>query len=203
MHADERDDPAAPTGHRSGISACRGVVAAHRRVAGEHAPRALSELRPPASKQSIKEAEERLGFPLPGDLRESLLCHDGDTSLLGVLPCRRLYSVAEIIASREMRMDGWEPDDPDQAETPWWGTQWVPFAGSDGDEQFIEAGPGMWHNHLGDAGHADQACFLGWPSLGSWLHETAESMAQHNNQSWFGAVPRPKVDDKGRIDWWD
>ncbi|WP_405435240.1 SMI1/KNR4 family protein [Streptomyces avidinii] len=169
----------------------------------EHAPGALSELRPPASKQSIKEAEERLGFQLPADLRESLLCHDGDTSLLGVLPCRRLYSVAEIIEIREMRMDIWEPDDPDQAETPWWGAQWVPFAGSDGDEQFIEAGPGPWHNHLGDAGHAEQAYFLGWPSLGSWLHETAESMAHHNNESWFGAVAPPKVDDKGRTDWWD
>ncbi|MFJ3966114.1 SMI1/KNR4 family protein [Streptomyces sp. NPDC090036] len=108
----------------------------------EHAPRALSELRPPASKQSIKEAEDRLGFQLPADLRESLLCHDGDTFPLGVLPCQRLYSVAEIIEIREMRMDIWEPDSAEQAETPWWGTWWVPFAGSDGDEQFIKRGQG-------------------------------------------------------------
>ncbi|WP_390899368.1 SMI1/KNR4 family protein, partial [Streptomyces mirabilis] len=57
-----------------------------------HASKALADLRPPASWQSIQEAESRLGFPLPADLRESLRCHDGDTSLLGVLPCRRLYS---------------------------------------------------------------------------------------------------------------
>ncbi|MEV5237934.1 SMI1/KNR4 family protein [Streptomyces cinnamoneus] len=160
------------------------------------------ELRPPASQQSIEEAEARLGCPLPGDLRESLLCHDGDTSLVGVLPCQRLYSVEEIIETREMRMEIWEADDPDQAETPWWGRNWVPFAGSDGDEHFVEAGPGLWHNHLGDAVHDDQAYFLGWPSLGSWLHETAEAMA-HHDQSWFGAVPLPKVDGEGRIDWQD
>ncbi|MFK0026171.1 hypothetical protein [Streptomyces sp. NPDC090798] len=36
--------------------------------------------------QSLEEAESSLGFPLPADLRESLRCHDGETSLLGALP---------------------------------------------------------------------------------------------------------------------
>ncbi|MET9388515.1 SMI1/KNR4 family protein [Streptomyces sp. NPDC002928] len=167
-----------------------------------YAPKALAELRPPASWQSIQEAESRLGFPLPADLRESLRCHDGDTSLLGVLPCRRLYSVSEIIEVREMRMEIWESDDPDQAETPWWGTKWVPISGNDGDDHFIDVGEGMWQNHLGDAVHDDQACFLGWPSLGSWLHEVAEAMEHHGQSSWFGAVTAPKVDSSGDIDWW-
>ncbi|MFJ9933865.1 SMI1/KNR4 family protein [Streptomyces virginiae] len=166
-----------------------------------HTPTLLAELRPPASPQSLEEAETRWGFPLPVDLRESLQCHDGDTSLLGVLPCRRLYSMAEIIDVRERRMELWEPDDPDQAGTPWWSTNWVPFSGADGDEHFIDAGEGRWHNHLGDAVHDDEACFLGWPSLGSWLHEVAEAM-EHHDQAWFGAVTAPRVDSSWNIDWW-
>lgn len=168
-----------------------------------HAPKALAHLGPAASRQSVQEAESRLGFALPADLRESLGCHDGDTSLLGVLPCRRLYSVSEIIEVREMRMEIWEPDDPDQAATPWWGAKWVPVSGGHGDDHFIDAGEGMWHNHLGNAPHDDQACYLGWPSLGSWLHEVAEAMEHHEQPSWSGAVTAPEVHSSGDLDWDD
>ncbi|MFJ1610990.1 hypothetical protein ACIOHS_48070 [Streptomyces sp. NPDC088253] len=108
----------------------------------------------------------------------------------------------EIIEVLEIRMELWEPDDPDQTETPWWGTNWVPVSGADGDDHFIDAGEGMWQNHLGDAAHDDQAYFLGWPTLGSWLHEVAEAM-EHHDESWFGAVSAPKIDDRGDINWWD
>jgi hypothetical protein len=77
-----------------------------------------------------------------------------------------------------------------------------PISGSDGDDHFIDAGEGIRHNYLGNAVPDDQACFLGWPSLGSWLHEVAEAMGHHGQSCWFGAVTIPKVDSGGEIDWW-
>jgi hypothetical protein len=63
--------------------------------------------------------------------------------------------MAEI---RQMRMNIWEGEgDPDEQDARWWGTHWIPFAVQDGDDYFIDAGPGIWSNHLGDAPHADTA----------------------------------------------
>src|SRR5205085_1061202 len=54
---------------------------------GENAPKALADLRPPASPQALAELEARLGMPVPADLREWLLIHDGQPpdSLVGLL----------------------------------------------------------------------------------------------------------------------
>ncbi|KJY41731.1 hypothetical protein VR41_11270 [Streptomyces sp. NRRL B-1568] len=167
-----------------------------------HAPARLAELRPPASTDAIDQLEVSLSVRLPADLRASLLCHDGDASYLGILPCGPLYSTDAIAEIRQMRMEFWEgEDDPDEQEAPWWATRWIPFAGSDGDEHFIDAGPGLWHNHLGCAPHDDQAYFLGWPSLGAWLHEVAEAMEHHDQPSRASSVIRPSVGKEGQIDW--
>jgi hypothetical protein len=101
-----------------------------------------------------------------------------------------------------MRMNIWEgEDDPDEQDTPWWGTHWIPFAGQDGDDYFIDTGPGIWSNHLGDAPHADTAWFLGWPSLGVWLHQVAEVMEHHDQPDWGNAVTRPVIRKDGELDW--
>ncbi|MFB6579457.1 SMI1/KNR4 family protein [Streptomyces sp. NPDC056402] len=167
-----------------------------------HAPARLAELAPPASPHTIDQLEVTLGVRLPTDLRASLLCHDGDSSYLGILPCGPLYSTDAIAEVRQMRMEIWEGEnDPAEQENPWWGTQWIPFAGSDGDEHFIDAGPGLWHNHLGRASHDEHAYFLGWPSLGSWLHEVAKAMEHHDRADLLHAVAHPSVDEDGEIDW--
>ncbi|MFE9636900.1 SMI1/KNR4 family protein [Streptomyces sp. NPDC006463] len=167
-----------------------------------HAPDRLAELRPPASAFAIDQLEITLNVRLPVDLRASLLCHDGDSSYLGILPCGPLYSTEQIVKVRQMRVEIWEgEDDPDEQEAPWWGAQWIPFAGSDGDEHFIDAGQGLWQDHLGRAAHDDHAYFLGWPSLGSWLHEVAEAMENHDRSNWLDAVAHPSVDVGGQIDW--
>ncbi|MFE0458543.1 SMI1/KNR4 family protein [Kitasatospora sp. NPDC058965] len=167
----------------------------------KHAPASLAELRPPASPEAIERAEEQLGFAIPTDLRESLLCHDGDDAHLGVLPCGPLYSTEKIVEIRDMRMQIWNADDPDQQDDPWWGTLWVPFAGSDGDEHFIDAGPGMWHDHLGRAAHDDSARFVGWPSLAAWLHCVARAMLHHDDRRHTEPVHPPMLPGDGTVDW--
>ncbi|MER5637393.1 SMI1/KNR4 family protein [Kitasatospora sp. NPDC002227] len=166
----------------------------------QHAPASFAALRPPATPDAIARAESLIGIPLPSDLRESLLCHNGDV-FPGALPCGPLYPVEEVVAIRLMRMGIWEPDDADQLETPWWGMSWVPFAGGDGDDHFIDAGPGTWHNHLGYAAHDDQGYFLGWPTFGVWLHHVADAMEHFERRESFGAVSRPTLTDDGEVDW--
>ncbi|MEX2985578.1 hypothetical protein [Streptomyces sp. C36] len=85
-------------------------------------------------------------------------------------------SAQEVVEVREMRMDIWDSDDPDGRTSPGGENCGSPFAGSDGDDHFIEAGPGLWHNHLGHAARDDQGWFLRWPSLATWLHAVAEAM---------------------------
>ncbi|WP_160311258.1 SMI1/KNR4 family protein [Streptacidiphilus anmyonensis] len=167
---------------------------------GVHAPASFAGLNPPATPDAIARTESVFGMPLPRDLCESLLCHDGETRFGTALPCSQLLSAEEIVAARRMRMELWEPEDPDQAETPWWGEHWVPFAG-DVSLSFIEAGPGIWHDHLGRAPHDDGAGFLGWPTLGTWLHHVAEAMERFD-QHFAHRVEPPKLRRNGTLDWW-
>ncbi|MER7705909.1 SMI1/KNR4 family protein [Kitasatospora sp. NPDC097605] len=167
----------------------------------KHAPVSLAALRPPAAPEAIDRVEERLGFALPADLRESLLCHDGDDSCPAVLPCGPLYSTEGIVEIRTMRMEIWDADDPGEQEEPWWGTFWVPFAGRDGDDGFIDAGPGPRHGHLGKAPHDDSADFVGWTSLGARLHSLAGAMLHHDDRDWVGPVYRPMLRGDGTVDW--
>ncbi|MFJ2808578.1 SMI1/KNR4 family protein [Kitasatospora sp. NPDC087271] len=148
----------------------------------KNASASLAERRPPASPEAVGRTEERLGFEIPADLCESLLCHDGDDVYLAVLPFGPLYSTERIVEIRTMRMRIWDADDPEQRDAPWWGARWAPFAGRDGDEHFIDAGPGLWHNHLGRAAQDDSAtppAGRAWPP---WLHAVAQAMPHHGGR---------------------
>lgn len=59
------------------------------------------------------------------------------------------------------------------------------------------SGPRLWHDHLGRAPHDDHAYFLGWPSLGAWLHEVAEAMEHHDQADRLDAVTHPTVHKDG------
>jgi cell wall assembly regulator SMI1 len=166
----------------------------------QNAPASHALLQPPAQPEAISRAEAAIGMPLPPDLRESLLCHNGD-GFPGILPCGPLYPVEEVVTARQARMSAWDPEDLDQLDAPWWGDNWIPFAGSDGDHHFIDAGPALWHNHLGRAAHDDQAYFLGWPTLGAWLHHVADALEHSENRQYVGAVGRPMLTDDGLIYW--
>ncbi|MFD7590583.1 hypothetical protein ACFV84_34680 [Kitasatospora sp. NPDC059811] len=104
---------------------------------------------------------------------------------------RPLYSTEGIVEIRTMRMRIWGTDDPDQRDDPWWGAPWVPLAGRDGDEHFIDVGPGLWHNHLGRAAHDDSAHFTGWPSLATWLHAVTQAMLHHDDRDHVEPVGSP------------
>ncbi|MEU8513527.1 hypothetical protein AB0C76_18335 [Kitasatospora sp. NPDC048722] len=97
-------------------------------------------------------------------------------------------------------MRNWEADDPDETETPWWGTLWVPFAGRDGDDHFLDAGPGLWCGRLGYAAHGDDH-FLGWPSLGAWLHAVADTMLHHDDPDHAAQLHRPVLRRDGTLEW--
>jgi hypothetical protein len=167
----------------------------------EHAPVSFARLRPPATVEAIARAESLIGMPLPCDLRASLRCHNGE-DFPGALPGSPLFPVEEIVVARRMRLDNWDPEDPDQAESPWWGEQWVPFTGDVVSPHFIDVGTGIWHNHLGRAPYDDGAGFLGWPTLGAWLHHVAEAMERFDQLHYAHTVQPPKVCGDGTVDWW-
>jgi cell wall assembly regulator SMI1 len=163
-----------------------------------HAPASHAALHPPASEDDLTRTETALGFPLPPDLRASLLHHNGER-WPGALPGGPLYSTAQIVQSQALRMDIWEPDDPDTAG--WWGARWVPFAGGDGDDHFIDAGPGLWHQHIGYAGHTESGCYTGWPTLGTFLQGVAEALEHMEDPNYVGTVSRPMLNDDGEVYW--
>lgn len=49
-------------------------------------PAALQSLNPPVTDEQLARAERKLGFTLPGDLKESLLVHDGQPQITGFPP---------------------------------------------------------------------------------------------------------------------
>ncbi|MER8101187.1 SMI1/KNR4 family protein [Kitasatospora sp. NPDC094016] len=129
----------------------------------KNAPASLAELRPRASPEAVGCTEGRLAFEIPADLRESLLCHDGDDTCIAVLPSVwPPYSTERIAEIRTLRMRIWDADDPDQLDDPWWGARWAPFAGRDGDEHFVNARTGLWCNRLGRVAYYGAAYLTGW-----------------------------------------
>jgi cell wall assembly regulator SMI1 len=71
-----------------------------------HAPSGLARLNPPASPGDIRDAERVLDIPLPGDLGESLRCHNGQGAQASLLPGHAEPLPASGIAECwQMRMD--------------------------------------------------------------------------------------------------
>ena len=167
----------------------------------EHAPASLAGLRSPATSEAIARTESLIGMPLPDDLRESLMCHNGEDHFGSALPCGQLFPVEEIVVANHRRLENWDRDEPEMEEIPWWGDGWVPFAGDGVSPYFIASHPGMWHGHLGFAPHDDGAGFLGWPSLGAWLHHVAEAMERFAQQ-YAHAVQPPTSRGDGTLNWW-
>lgn len=143
-------------------------------------------------------------MPLPRDLRDSLLCHNGEDipGYVGyVLPGSPMFPAEEIVVARRMCLDDWEPDDPDQTEAPVWNELWVPFAGDMVSPHFVDAGPGIWRNHLGIAPHDDSAGFHGWPTLGTWLHHVAQAMERFDQPHYAHRITPPTLRGDGTVDW--
>lgn len=170
-----------------------------------HAAAELARLGPPASAEDIHEAERILGIPLPGDLSESLRCHDGRSAWTNFLPeYAEPLPTGGIVECWQLRMgiaadvDGLEPAPWD--DEPWWHPLWVPWAETaGGDTQVIDQRPGPDAGRVGWAVHDGCGDFAdSWPSLASLLHAVAEAL--HEGGGVRGRVPYITMD--GGM-WWD
>ena len=147
-----------------------------------HAPSSLARLNPPASQADIRDAERVLGIPLPGDLAESLRCHNGQHAQVSLLPEHVEPLPASAIAEHwRMRMDIAAGVDgliaAPWADEPWWHLLWIPWAESaGGDAQVIDQRPGPDAGRVGWAVHDDCGDFTdSWPSLAALLHAFAQA----------------------------
>jgi cell wall assembly regulator SMI1 len=119
----------------------------------ENAPKALADLRPPATPQALTELQESLGFPVPVELREWLSVHDGQPpdSLVGMLDgwiflgagqiaeahrtFTGLLAAGDFAGRPAVSRDG-------LARPVWWSGRWVPFLdGPGGDYLVIDVDP--------------------------------------------------------------
>ncbi|MGN9790807.1 SMI1/KNR4 family protein [Streptomyces sp. OZ13] len=161
-------------------------------------------LDPPATLREIRQAERILGTPLPGDLAESLQCHNGVSSWATVLPEQSPLSVSGIVEHWQtcmdvaMENDGLTPR-PWEDE-PWWHPLWIPWAESaDGAAQVIDQRPGPDAGRLGWAGHSGGGDFSdAWPDLAGLLHAVAQALHQGGDVRGL----RPYLTMQGGM-WWD
>ena len=117
-----------------------------------NAPKAFATLQPGASSQTLDELETRLGFPIPAELREHLVIHDGQPkdTLLGLLHgwiFLNSDSIAECHATfarllREGYLDRPGKSRDGAVKPVWWSERWVPFLeGPGGDYLCFDMDP--------------------------------------------------------------
>ena len=169
-----------------------------------HAPTALEHLNPPAHRDEIEAAERILGTPLPGELVQSLTCHNGMHGWSSMIPeatplavdtiAQRWQTCMEIAADNDgFEHQPWEDE-------PWWHPRWIPWAESaDGVLQIIDLRPGPDHGRLGWAGHSAGGDFTdAWPNLPMLLDAIAGAL--YGGQSVQGL--HPYLTEEGDV-WWD
>ena len=102
-----------------------------------------ARLRPPVTGVALAEAERAFGRPLHGDLKESLLHHDGEERDGGLLAGWRLLALAESVATWRRWNDLLAGGDfidrvaiaGSGVQAAWWTPGWVPVA-ADGHGDF-------------------------------------------------------------------
>ncbi|MES5824733.1 SMI1/KNR4 family protein [Streptomyces sp. RG80] len=123
----------------------------------QHAPADHADLPGPATEQMLAAAEERMGVPLPQDLRAWLLQNsldlpeedvDADVACCGFagFPDEASFFLGiramEKLYANHFMPGGFDP--PDQPDNPFWRNEWIPFL-SDQDGwtgKFIDARDG-------------------------------------------------------------
>ncbi|MEU6341900.1 SMI1/KNR4 family protein [Streptomyces sp. NPDC046977] len=146
-----------------------------------HAPASFAELAPGASADEIESAQAQLGLRFPAELLESLACHNGAEKYSGVLPAGAPLGSAEAVDVWQMRMRlSGEDEEPGGSDgEPWWHCKWIPWSETDGDVQVIDMRVGPDRGRIGWAVRDDCGRFgegWGWSSLGTYLHEVAETL---------------------------
>ncbi|MFI2298609.1 SMI1/KNR4 family protein [Actinacidiphila glaucinigra] len=106
----------------------------------QHAPADHADLPGPATEQMLAAAEERMGVPLPQDLRSWLLQNnldlpeedvDDDVACCGFagFPDEARFFLGiramEKLYANRSTLGGFDP--PDQPDNPFWRNEWIPF----------------------------------------------------------------------------
>ncbi|MFC5954737.1 SMI1/KNR4 family protein [Streptomyces pratens] len=100
----------------------------------QYTPRTFAALEPPAERSAVAAAERAIGRPLPEQLTESLLRHNGPGHRNLLPPLWMLLDTKGIVDSWEPRTrihdasDGAEEGDPEGEHGPWGHPLWTPFA---------------------------------------------------------------------------
>ncbi|MEU1020896.1 SMI1/KNR4 family protein [Streptomyces sp. NPDC005904] len=169
-----------------------------------HAAADFALLNPPATSDEIRHAERILGAQMPGDLAESLQCHNGVSAWTSILPEQAPLAVSGIVEHWQNCMTVAAENEGLTArpweDEPWWHPLWVPWAeGADGATQVIDLRPGPENRRLGWAGHSGGGDFTdSWPDLASLLHAVAQAL--HSGGDVRGL--HPYLTTQGGM-WWD
>lgn len=136
---------------------------------------------PPATTHEIEALEQRLGFCLPSDFRESLLIHNGQTDpyrMLGLTLDGTLMDIKAIDETWQMITDlderlRIEVKDWDSIE--WWNRKWIPITDNQsGDCLCINMDAGLLPvGHLVYYVHDNPFHAAQWPGFGEWLDALA------------------------------
>ena len=141
-------------------------------------------LNQPVTPDEVRETERLLGTPLPGDLAESLRCHNGLSNWSTILPEQSPLALSSIVEHWQNCMIIAGENDGLTArpwhDEPWWHPLWIPWAeNADGAAQVIDQRPGTNVGRLGWAGHSDGGDFTdSWPDLASLLHAVAQALCE-------------------------
>ncbi|MEV7218188.1 SMI1/KNR4 family protein [Kitasatospora cineracea] len=169
-----------------------------------HSPADFAVLNPPAAPEAVRDAERVLGAPFPGDLVESLRCHNGLGVWAAFLPEQSPLSVSGIVDRWQTCMGVAVENDAltirPWDDEPWWHPLWVPWAESaDGVVQVIDQRPGRDVGRLGWAGHSGGGDFTdSWPGLADFLDAVAGVLYEGGGVRGL----HPYLTAQGDL-WWD
>lgn len=150
-----------------------------------NAPLLLERFEPGASKKQITATEKELGRPLPDELKELLMIHNGGTFAWAGYD---LMSLDNIVSTIKMQHELFLSDylDNENQPTPkvkglWWNPQWTPFVDfGTGDFYVIDSDPAEQGTvgQIVEFRHDNSARPAMTSSLATWLKQIGEDLAR-------------------------
>jgi cell wall assembly regulator SMI1 len=148
----------------------------------------VADLNPPASREAVSDAEQRLGWTLPADVRASFAIHDGQGAAAPWgFPGWRMLPLALAVARfedlRTLQDQGAFANTVVRARGPlkavWWSPGWIPlFSNGSGDNLCVDVDPpdgGRVGQVLEYWGRVEQRSVIA-PSLTEWLGKYAADL---------------------------
>jgi len=98
-----------------------------------HAPEAMRNLNPGATKEDIHQLEKKLGYQIPDDVKESLLVHNGTRDIFADI--WQILDIENIIQQQHIQADVLESLQQEESDARdkereiwWWHPSWIPIA---------------------------------------------------------------------------